>query len=62
LARIVDDHGGEYHDCAISPVARVDGVNQFTIAELTRYLQEAGFAVKSLAKDNNLGLFFATRG
>jgi FkbM family methyltransferase len=62
LLHLVDKIHGEYHNTPVSSVARVEGVNQFTIAELTRYLQEAGFLVNSFAKDNNLGLFFATRG
>jgi FkbM family methyltransferase len=62
LLHLVDKIHGEYHNTPVSSVARVEGVNQFTIAELTRYLQEAGFVVNSFAKDNNLGLFFATRG
>src|SRR5260370_20405420 len=62
LLHLIDSIHGEYHNCSISPVARVDGVSQFTIAELGQHLQKAGFTVKSLAKNDNLGLFFATRG
>jgi len=62
LLHLIDSIHGEYHNCAISPVARIDGVSQFTIAELTQHLQQAGFHVESFAKPDNVGLFFATRG
>jgi FkbM family methyltransferase len=61
LLHLIDSIHGEYHNCSISPVARVDGVSRFTIVELTRHLQKAGFKVKSFAKPNNVGLFFAAR-
>ena len=62
LLHLIDSIHGEYHNCSISPVARVDGVSHFTIAELGQHLQKAGFTVKSLANNDNVGLFFATRG
>jgi len=61
LLNLIDNIHGEYHNCAISPVAKVDGVSRFTIVELTQHLQKAGFKVKSTAKPNNVGSFFATR-
>jgi FkbM family methyltransferase len=62
LLHLIDNIHGEYHNCAISPIARVEGVNQFTIAELKLHLQKAGFTVKSFPTPHNVGLFFATRG
>jgi FkbM family methyltransferase len=61
LLHLIDSIHGEYHNCSISPVARVEGVSRFTIAELQQHLQKVGFAVKSFANHPDFGLFFATR-
>ena len=61
LLHLIDSIHGEYHNCSIPSVARIEGVSQFTIAELGQHLQKAGFTVRSYAKPNNVGLFFASR-
>lgn len=62
LLHLIDNIHGEYHDGVYAPVAQVEGVSKLSIAELTKHLQAAGFAVKSFPTPNSqLGMFFATR-
>jgi FkbM family methyltransferase len=61
LLHLIDSIHGEYHNCPIPTVARIDGVERFSIAELTQHLEKAGFQVESFAKPDNIGMFFATR-
>ena len=61
MLHLIDNIHGEYHNGVNSPLARVEGVKQLTIVELTQHLQAAGFAVKSFPTNNDLGTFFATR-
>jgi FkbM family methyltransferase len=67
---LIDEIVGEFHEindgvynpAPITPVARVDGIERFTIGELTRCLQQAGFTVRSERNAGTfLGLFRATR-
>jgi FkbM family methyltransferase len=67
---LIDEIVGEFHEindgvynpAPITPVARVDGIERFTIGELTRCLQRAGFTVRSERNAGTfLGLFRATR-
>ena len=70
LLHLVDHIHGEFHERndgvydrdPIPEIARVPGVNHFSIHELTRTLQQAGFAVTSARHGaTNCGLVFATR-
>lgn len=66
---LVDEICGEYHELSgpyrpmpIPESFQVDGVEHFTILELTQALTAAGFEVKSSRHGQlNFGLFFASR-
>jgi hypothetical protein len=63
---IVDEfheiNDGRYNSQSIPPVARVAGVERFTIGVLTDCLRQAGFSVRSQrAGHSPLGHFVATR-
>jgi FkbM family methyltransferase len=54
------EFGGDYEQNIIPGPARVPGVDRFTIVELTRTLERAGFQVTSMRHPNShLGLFHA---
>ncbi len=59
--------GGEWDEATVPEVARVAGVERFTILELTRHLERAGFAVESYryttgrGRPSSMGLFVTTR-
>lgn len=60
---LVDSICGEFHEFgeAIPDHARVTGYSHFTLAELTRALNEQGFTVHARRHENShLGFFFAT--
>jgi FkbM family methyltransferase len=65
---LIDHIVGEFHEFGeggghIQDVCRVPGFERFTIAELTAFLEKAGFAVKSERNGTStMGLFFAHRG
>lgn len=69
LLGLVDEIGGEYHEFGgdfdeypIPPLARIDGIDRFSIVELTRSLQAHGFEVQSTRNPgSNIGLFRAVR-
>jgi FkbM family methyltransferase len=67
---LIDGFCGEYHEIndgrynaePITDVARVNGVERFTIGELTKCLQRAGFTVRSeRSGETALGHFYASR-
>lgn len=61
MLHLIDNIHGEYHNGVNSPLARVEGVAQLTIVELTRHLEAAGFVVKSFPTyQDQLGTFFAS--
>lgn len=69
LDKVKNIHG-EYHEmggaynplCGIPPTSQVGDYKEYTIKELTEFLESKGFKVESYRHgSSNLGMFFATR-
>ncbi len=67
---LIDSIHGEFHEMndgkydatPIPPVAQIAGIDRFTLDELTRCLERAGFSVTaSRSANSQMGKFFATR-
>ena len=52
---------GRYDSTPIPAVAQIAGVDRFTLDELTKCLNRAGFSVTVTRTGNRIGMFFATR-